>query len=263
MIFLDILMSWYANLQCRVRWGDTLSEWFDIKAGVRQGGILSPTLYCIYVDGLVQILKDAGIGCYIRDSFLSILLYADDMCLIAPSLKGLQRLLRLTETFCSTWDIMLNPKKSKNMQFGKKVDSLPFLQLDGNALEWVSSWKYLGVTLRSHKQFDCCIDEKLKSFYRSANAILRVQGRSNELVMLQLLESHCLSILTYAIEVISVSDRDKRRKLRVAYNSMFRQIFRYRRSESVTDLQHQLGRLTWEELVEKRQSRFLLKVIIV
>ena len=147
-------------------------------------------LYCIYVDSLAQILKESGIGCYVQGSFLSILLYADDMCLIAPSLKGLQRLLKLTESFCVTWDIMLNPKKSKNMQFGKKVDILPFLQLDGNDLEWVSSWTYLGVTLLSHKEFNCCINQKLKSFYRSTN-----QRHSNELVMLQLLESHCLSIL--------------------------------------------------------------------
>ena len=260
LIFLNLLMFWYADLKCRVRWGETLSEWFDIKAGVRQGGILSPILYCIYVDSLAQILKDAGIGCYIRDSFLSILLYADDMCLMAPSLKGLQRLLKLTENFCAFWDVMLNPKKSKNMQFGKKEDSLPFLQLDGNALEWVDSWTYLGVTLRSHKEFNCCVDKKLQSFYRSANAILRIEGRSDELVMLQLLETHCLSVLSYAIEVISVADRDKCRKLRVAYNSMFRQIFGYRRSESVTDLQHQLGRPTWEELVEKRKTKFLLTV---
>ena len=228
--------------------------------GVRQGEILSPILYCIYVDSLVQILKDAGVGCYLRNTFLSFLLYADDMCLIAPSLKGLQHLLHLTENFCPTWDIMLNPKKSKNMQFGKKRDSLPFLQLDGNALEWVELWTYLGVTLRSHKEFDCCIREKLKSFYRSANAILRVEGRSDELVMLQLLETHCISILSYAIEVISVSDRDMCRKLRVAYNAIFRQIFGYRRSESVTDLQHQLGRPTWEELVDKRTNKFLLTV---
>ena len=77
------------------------------------------------------------------------------------------------------------------------------------------------------------------------------------MVMFQWLESHCLSILTNAIEVTHASDREVRRKLRVAYNSMFRQIFGYRRSESVTDLQHQLGRPTWEELVEKRTSKFL------
>ena len=189
-------------------------------------------------------------------------MYADDMCLIAPSLKGLQRLLQMTELFCKTWDIMLNPKKSKNMQFRKKVESLPFLQLDGNDLEWVETWSYLGVTLKSNKEFDCCIAQKLKSFYRSANAILRIEGRSNELVMLQLIETHCIPILSYAVDSIHVADRDTRRKLRVAYNSVFRHIFGYRRSESVSDLQHQLGRPTWEELVARRKSRFLTNLSI-
>ena len=101
-----------------VRWGENLGEWFRIVAGVRQGGILSPDFYSLYVDDLVKILTSAGIGCHIRNAFFSILLYADDMCLMAPSLKGLQRLLILTEKYCKDWDIMLNPKKSKNIQFG-------------------------------------------------------------------------------------------------------------------------------------------------
>ena len=74
--------------------------------------------------------------------------------------------------------------------------------------------------------------------------------------MIQLLESHCLPILAYAIEVIHVVDRDTRRKLRVAYNSMYRQVFGYKQSESVTELQHQLGRPTWEELIAKRSEKF-------
>ena len=260
LVFLDVIIYWYSNLNCRVRWGEAYSKWFFIAAGVRQGGILSPIFYCIYVDDLVQILSDSGIGCHIRDVFLSILLYADDMCLSAPSLGGLQKLLSLVGKYCHDWDIMLNPKKSKNMQFGKKANSLPPLLLNGKSLEWVEKWSYLGVTLSSHKQFNSCISNKLKSFYRSDNAILRIEGRSNELVMLQLLESHCISVLTYAIEVIYIADRDIRRKLRVAYNSIFRQIFGYRISESVTDLQHQLGRPTWEELIEARTSKFIFKL---
>ena len=260
LIFLDVIIYWYSNLNCRVRWGDTYSNWFFIAAGVRQGGILSPIFYCIYVDDLVQLLSDAGIGCHVRDVFLSILLYADDMCLAAPSLGGLQRLLKIVETYCQDWNIMLNPKKSKNMQFGKKVKSLPPILLDDKCLDWVEKWSYLGVTLSSHKQFNCCIADKLKSFYRSANAILRIEGRSNELVMLQLLESHCIPVLTYAIEVICVADRDIRRKLRVAYNSVFRRVFGYRNSDSVTDLQHQLGRPTWEELIERRNANFMTRL---
>ena len=232
-----------------------MSNWFCVKAGVRQGGILSPTFYCLYIDDLVEILAALGVGCHMKELFLSILLYADDMALTAPSLKGLQTLLSATELYCKTWDILLNAKKSKNMFFGKKQNPTS-LQLDGNNIEWVQKWSYLGVSLKSHTSFNCCIDEKVKSFYRCANGILRIEGRSNETVMLQLLETHCLPILTYAIDVIRVADRDERRRLRVAYNSIYRKIFQYRTWESVTDLQHALQRHTWEELVNTRRTRF-------
>jgi hypothetical protein len=56
----------------------------------------------------------------------------------------------------------------------------------------------------------------MKKFYKSANAILRVEGQSRELTMLRLVESHCVSILTYAIEVQHLSTQEMR-KMRVAY----------------------------------------------
>ena len=225
-------------------------------AGVRQGGVLSPDFYCVYIDDLVKILQNSNVGCYIRGLFISSLLYADDMALIAPSLKGLQRLLYLCEAYCRDWDVCLNHKKSKNMAFGRNVNCLSPLYLDGNALEWVPTWTYLGVTLQSHTSFNCSIEDRLKSFYRSLNAILRVEGRSDDLVMLRLLESHSVPILTYAIDVIHVANADVRRGLRVAYNAVFRKIFGYRWNESVRELQSFLQRPTWEELVEKRKDRF-------
>ena len=134
LILLNIIIMWYSDLQCRVRWGTTLSDWFEVKAGVRQGGVLSPDLYSIYVDDLVEILSSIGIGCHLKNLFLSILLYADDMALTAPSLKGLQKLISATEVYCQQWDIMLNAKKTKNMVFGKN-HPLPPLQLDGKDIE--------------------------------------------------------------------------------------------------------------------------------
>ena len=113
---------------------------------------------------------------------------------------------------------------------------------------------------RKRSTYNCCIDEKVKSFYRSANGILRIEGKSNEMVMLQLLEAHCVSILTYAIEIIHVVDRDERRRLRVAYNSIFRRVFEYKTWESVTELQHALQRPTWDELVNKRTAKFRTRI---
>ena len=65
----------------------------------------------------------------------------------------------------------------------------------------------------------------------------------------------------YAIEVIHVADRDERRRLRVAYNSIFRKIFGYRDWESVTELQHALKRPTWEELTAKRSEKFMRSAV--
>ena len=105
-------------------------------------------------------------------------------------------------------------------------------------------------------QFSCTVRERIKKFYRCANAILRIDGHSDDMIMLQLLETHCLSLLTYAIEIVHVANTDERRQLRVAYNSVFRKIFGYRWSQSVTALQHFLSRPTWEELVDKRKKSF-------
>ena len=117
-------MDWYGKLLCRVKWDDTYSQWFSVLAGVRQGGILSPSLYCLYVDELVSIRKSLDVGCYVLDVFLAALLYADDMAVLAPSIKGLQALLDKCNDFCVEWDICLNAKKSKLMYFGKRCSDL-------------------------------------------------------------------------------------------------------------------------------------------
>ena len=77
------------------------------------------------------------------------------------------------------------------------------------------------------------------------------------MVMLRLLEAHCLPILSYGLEVIHVTDRDDRKQMRVAYNAIYRKLFGYSYRESVTLLQHTLGRLTWEEFVDSRKASFL------
>ena len=208
LIFLQLIMYWYDSLCCRVRWDDQYSTWFHLHAGVRQGGVLSPVFYSIYVDDLIDILMKLNVGCHIRNTFIAALLYADDMSLISPSLRGLQRMLNACEDFCKKWDICLNPKKSRNMYFGKRQGNLCKLELNGQQIQWTERWNYLGVDLLSGIKFNCCILEKIKKFYRASNHIFRIEGRSNDLVMLRLIETRSIPILTYGKEVIYVADRD-------------------------------------------------------
>ena len=256
LVFLDIIVSWYNGLLCCVRWGDQHSDWFEVTAGVRQGGVLSPDFYCIYVNDLLQKLKSLNIGCHYLGVFAAAFFYADDMAIVAPSIHGLQKLLNLCAEYCAEWDIGLNAKKSKCLYFGKRATSLSEVELDGRKIEWVDEWNYLGVSLKSGKVFGCSVMDRVKKFYRCSNAIFRIEGVTNDMVMSRLMESHCVPLLTYAIEVVHVANRDEKRQLRVAYNSLFRKIFDYRRFQSVTALQLFLAKPTWEELVQKRMNEF-------
>ena len=246
---------------CRVRWADEYSDWFRISAGVRQGGVLSPDFYSIYVDELLKMLEKEKKGCYFLGCFAAAIFYADDMAILAPSVKGLERLLLICGEYCKEWDICLNAKKSRNMYFGKKVETSYKISLNGKDIEWTTEWVYLGITLKTNKKFDCSVSERIKKFYRCANAIFRIEGKPNDTVLLHLVETHCVPLLTYAIEIVDVLNRDECRQLRVAYNSLFRKIFNYRWSESVTALQGFLGRPTWEQLVERRRCSFVHRLL--
>jgi hypothetical protein len=82
-IFIDILVSWFSKSLVRVRWGDHLSSSFTVSAGVRQGGVLSPFLFAVYIDVLITRLRASGYGLHICQCFLGCLVYADDILLIA------------------------------------------------------------------------------------------------------------------------------------------------------------------------------------
>ena len=65
-----------------VRWGHSISNVFNVTDGVRQGGILSPKLFNIYIDGLSNILNNSLIGGSLGDKRISHMLYADDLCIV-------------------------------------------------------------------------------------------------------------------------------------------------------------------------------------
>ena len=121
--FLDILITWYQGLQCRVKWDGHLGSWFNVTAGVRQGGVLSPDLYNIYVDEFIRILQSSGVGCFVTNIFAAALFYADDICILAPSLKGLQRLLDSCSSFVVIWISVSTPKRQKTWSMGSQLTS--------------------------------------------------------------------------------------------------------------------------------------------
>ena len=82
---LDVLGNWLSLCLSCVKWGSVMSHFYQLKAGVGQGGVLSPILFGIYIDGLVKLVNESSIGCKIGACCTGIVLYADDIILLAPS----------------------------------------------------------------------------------------------------------------------------------------------------------------------------------
>ena len=104
-------MFWYRNQTFIVKWGTLSSSAFTECNGVHQGGILSPYLFGLYVDGLsIEVIHSDG--CTINNRFANHLFYADDLCLVAHSAMGLQTLIDIAYKYGSDFDIAFNPNKS-------------------------------------------------------------------------------------------------------------------------------------------------------
>ena len=71
------LSSWYHVQQVSVRWSQSLSDSFSVSNGVRQGSVLSPVLFSVYLDELLEKLSNSGVSCHWGGSFVGALCYAE------------------------------------------------------------------------------------------------------------------------------------------------------------------------------------------
>jgi hypothetical protein len=187
------LIDSYERQTISTKWLNTLSEQFQCSNGVRQGGILSPYLYAVYNDILLNRLKEHGIGCWIGNSYYGALSYADDLCIICPTVKGLQEMLNVCEKYGSEFDVSFNPKKTKCMKFTKiHVDNTEInIELCGKKLSWVSSFKYLGNWITYNLSEEVEIKKKLGQFYGDVNYLNATFKHADYKSLSSLFNAHC------------------------------------------------------------------------
>jgi len=115
-----LLERWFSTGMTCVKWRSVWSSWYNLQCGIRQGGVLSPHLFAIYIDSLVDKVKASRCGCHERFYCTSIILYADDILLIAPSVTSLQSLLTVCEKELQYLDMSVSVKKSICMRIAPR-----------------------------------------------------------------------------------------------------------------------------------------------
>ena len=142
--FVKLISNLYDNQQACVRTEKGDSDWFNIGQGVRQGCILSPTLFNLYAEYIMRrVLENWNGGLSIGGYKLSNLRYADDTTLVATSALELKELLLLVKAKSEALGLRLNVSKTKIMIVGSDGNEDPIV-VDGTEVEHVTQFNFLG-----------------------------------------------------------------------------------------------------------------------
>ena len=149
-----------------VKWGSIHSHVIPLLSGVRQGGILSPLLFSLFVDSVLTQLEQSSLGCFVNTVCYNSFMYADDLILISITVTDLQHLLSLCSIAFSNLDLPININKCQSLRIGPRSNTpCSSLSIDGQSISWVPEIKFLGICIRHGKSFKCDWSETKKKFY--------------------------------------------------------------------------------------------------
>ncbi len=234
-LIVRLIIFWYTMQTFIVQWGSAVSSPFTAVNGVRQGGILSPLFFNVYVDDLSVQLSSLKTGCNINNVFMNHFMYADDTVLVAPSAASLQKLLNCCANFASDNDMLFNFKKTICMFVkSKKFKDLPtpVITLNGKTIKFSDHEKYLGVRTSSDCKDDADITRQMRSLYGRGNLIIRSFRHCSDPVKLQLFKTFCCNF--YCSHLWSFYNKASYTKVRVAFKRIYRSLMNLDYTSSIT-----------------------------
>lgn len=211
----DLLKFWYQNQTNQVRWAKSLSSEYRLECGVRQGGLTSPKLFNLYMNDLIGELSSMHAGCYIENTCVNNISYADDMVLLSPSIGALRQLVAKCEKYAAAHGLVYNAAKSEVMVFkaGKiKPYFVPPVSLGEVVLRVVDRFKYLGHIITNDLCDDSDIERERRALSVRSNMLARRFARCSVEVKITLFKAYSQSFYSSA--------------LRIQYNNAFRMLLR-------------------------------------
>lgn len=158
-----VLRSVYESVESCVSVNDHRTRFFDVDVGLRQGCLMSPILFALYINGLAEEVKKANIGARIaakKDDRCGILMFADDIVLIADDKENLRQLMAITVEYSRKWRFSFNYDKCSvvifdnerrpELKYGTCVDKCTcgsHWPLGSKLIKEERSYKYLGMEL--------------------------------------------------------------------------------------------------------------------
>jgi len=201
-----IIEQMYSKTSSCLILNDLLTDWFDVNSGVRQGDNLSPTLFNLFINDLALHIKRLAKGITVGNDTISILMYADDMILCANNEIDLQCMITAMCDWTKLWRVKVNINKSKIVHFRpvRRQRTIFEFCYGLDAMEIVDSYKYLGVFLDEHLNYNKCSQILAESARRALGGVINKIKTIRDCgytTYTKLFDTGVVSILNYGAEV--------------------------------------------------------------
>ena len=224
-----LLINIYTNNFVQVAWRGVMSNYFLATNGVKQGGVLSPVLFCLYIDDLLLTLSKSGVGCFVGNNFVGALAYADDIVLVAPTASALRKLLSICGDYASEYYISFNAVKSKcliilpkNRRGMRDYFKECNFSINNQQIDIVESFKHLGHVITSQTGDESDIISRKNDFVGQVNNMLCYFRKLTSCVKYKLFHSYCTSF--YGCELWSLTT-DKLQDFCTAWRKAVRSVW--------------------------------------
>ena len=207
-----LIVTLYWTQRAAIQLGSGTSGKFEIKRGVRQGCVLSPSLFNLFTEYIFRTL-DNNKGINIGGHRISNLRYAYDTVLLAESEEELQEIVDIVNEAGKSYNMKMNARKTKTMVISKKEGTTVTIRIDGTEIEQVQSFIYLGHKItqdgRSEEEVKRRIGIARTAFSKMNNTLTKPLIPME--TRLRILKCYVWSTLLYGAETWTISNVMKQR----------------------------------------------------
>ena len=240
------------------------TDYFECPLGVKQGDILSPTLFSIFVHKLTVELQESGAGIELATDTTSStdkllvnhLIYADDLVCIAGNEADLQTLMNIVNLWCCKYRIEANLLKTEIMHVRKLLTprSKTTFKLGNRIVKYCQKYKYLGLTLNQFLNFEQMSNSFFDPASRAMGAVIckMIKNKGFPFDIFQMLYNSCVtSISDYAHEIIGFHQYSASAKI---HNRAIRSYLGVGNSAPLCAIRSEMG---WPEPRSRTQVKML------
>jgi hypothetical protein len=180
--FVDILKALYKDTSVKIIINGCETDTVYMRRGIKQGCVLSPLLFILYVSGLAQMLETHSAGMTLMDIIITALFYVDDLILIAKTEEKLKALLKQVQNYLDHLGLAINVSKTKilSQKEGASMSLTQQVECEMGIIENAQMYKYLGVTLSTGSAAAAFSDYRQKLPGRLRSYAWKISSMSKE-----------------------------------------------------------------------------------